>query len=203
MTQRNRERQARIEPLEQELRHDGRQRETVAPHAMTGCRLLDAGVPAQQTERVQTGLPVYLWHAEWRHILSVPFIYLVAVPLGMLDLSISLYQLICFPLYRIARVQRRDFFVYDRSRLAYLNVLEKLHCQYCAYATGLLAYAREVVGRTEQYWCPIKHARHAAGAPPGHAHVCRFVAFGDADAYRQQLEPLRQELADPGKVDNA
>lgn len=172
MTQRNRERQARIEPLE---------------HA----------------ERVQTGLLVYLWHAEWRHILSVPFIYLVAVPLGMLDLSISLYQLVCFPLYRIPRVRRRDFFVYDRGRLAYLNVLEKLNCQYCAYATGLLAYAREVVGRTEQYWCPIKHARHTAGAPPGHAHVCRFVAFGDAAAYRQQLEPLRQELADPGKVDNA
>lgn len=196
MTQRNRERQARIEPLEQELRHDGRQRETVAPHAMTGCRLPDAGVPAQQAERVQTGLFAYLWHAEWRHILSVPFIYLVAVPLGMLDLTISLYQLVCFRLYRIPLVRRRNFFVYDRGRLAYLNVLEKLNCQYCAYA-------REVVGRTEQYWCPIKHARHAAGAPPGHAHVCRFVAFGDAAAYRQQLEPLRQELADPGKVDNA
>jgi hypothetical protein len=200
MTQRNRERQARIEPLEQALRHDGRQRETVAPHAMKGCRLLDAGV---QAERVQTGLFAYLWHAEWRHMLSVPFIYLVAVPLGLLDLTISLYQLVCFPLYRIPCVRRRDFFVYDRGRLAYLNVLEKLNCQYCAYATGLLAYAREVVGRTEQYWCPIKHARHAADAPPGHAHVCRFVAFGDADAYRQQLEPLRQELADPGKVDNA
>ena len=200
MTQRNRERQARIEPLEQELRHDGRQRETVAPHAMKGCRLLDAGV---QAERVQTGLFAYLWHAEWRHMLSVPFIYLVAVPLGLLDLTISLYQLVCFPLYRIPCVRRRDFFVYDRGRLAYLNVLEKLNCQYCAYATGLLAYAREVVGRTEQYWCPTKHARHAADAPPGHAHVCRFVAFGDADAYRQQLEPLRQELADPGKVDNA
>ena len=203
MTQRNRELQARIEQLEQALRHDGRQRETVAPCAMTHCRLLDASVPAQQAERVQTGLLAYLWHAEWRHMLSVPFIYLVAVPLGMLDLSISLYQLVCFPLYRIARVRRRDFFVYDRGRLAYLNVLEKLNCQYCAYATGLLAYAREVVGRTEQYWCPIKHARHADGAPPGHAHVCRFVAFGDADAYRQQLEPLRQELADRGKVDNA
>jgi hypothetical protein len=203
MTQRNRERQARIEQLEQDLEHDGRQRETVAPCAMKGCRLLDAGVPAQQAERVQTGLLAYLWHAEWRHILSVPFIYLVAVPLGILDLSVSLYQLVCFPLYRIPRVRRRDFFEYDRGRLAYLNVLEKLHCQYCAYATGLLAYAREVVGRTEQYWCPIKHARHADGAPPVHAHVCRFVAFGDADGYRQQLAPLRQELADPDKVDHA
>lgn len=201
MTRRNRELQARIEQLERELGHDGLQPETMPPCALKGCRLLEAGVPAQQhADRVQTELLVYLWHAEWRHILSVPFIYLVAVPLGMLDLSVSLYQLMCFPLYRIARVRRRDFFVYDRSRLAYLNVLEKFHCQYCAYATGLLAYAREVVGRTEQYWCPIKHAD---GTQPVHAHVCRFVAFGDADAYRQQLEPLRQELAEPDKVDHA
>ncbi|MEG1117750.1 MAG: hypothetical protein RSE46_22135, partial [Janthinobacterium sp.] len=165
-------------------------------------RLLEARVAAQQGNRPQTGLLAYLWHAQWRHMLSVPFIYLVAVPLGLLDLSISLYQLVCFPLYRIARVRRKDFFLYDRGSLAYLNVLEKFHCQYCAYATGLLAYAREVVGRTEQYWCPIKHAGPADATPPVHAHVCRFIAFGDADAYRRQLEPLRKELVEDNKVNN-
>lgn len=202
MTRRNRELQARIEQLEQELGRGGRQPETVLPEALTGCRLLEARAAARRGHRPQTGLLAYLWHAQWRHMLSVPFIYLVAVPLGLLDLSISLYQLVCFPLYRIARVRRRDFFVYDRGRLAYLNVLEKFHCQYCAYATGLLAYAREVVGRTEQYWCPIKHAGHADATPPVHAHVCRFVAFGDADAYRRQLEPLRKELVEDNKVNN-
>lgn len=109
-------------------------------------------------------------HAEWRHILSVPFIYLVAVPLGLLDLSINLYQLVCFPLYRIPRVRRRDFFVYDRGRLAYLNVLEKLNCQYCAYATGLLAYAREVVGRTEH--TGARSARQARGRRAARARPC-------------------------------
>eukprot|EP01133_Synstelium_polycarpum_P004887 gene4887-5676_t len=145
MTQRNRKLQARIE--QQEQGHDGRRRETRPPRALTGCRLLDAGVPARQAERVQTGLLSYRWHAQWRHLLSAPCIYLVAVPPGMRDLFISLCQL--------------------------------------------------------QYWCPIQHARHPDGAPPGHAHVCRFVAFGDADAYRQQLEALRQELAEPGKVHHA
>lgn len=202
MTRRNRELQARIEQLEQELGRGGRQPETVSPEALTGCRLLEARAAAQQGNRPQTGLLAYLRHAQWRHILSVPFIYLVAVPLGLLDLSISLYQLVCFPLYRIARVRRKDFFVYDRGSLAYLNVLEKFHCQYCAYATGLLAYAREVVGRTEQYWCPIKHAGHADATPPVHAHVCRFIAFGDADTYRRQLEPLRKELVEDHKVNN-
>ena len=98
MTQRNRKLQARIE--QQEQGHDGRRRETRPPRALTGCRLLDAGVPARQAERVQTGLLSYRWHAQWRHLLSAPCIYLVAVPPGMRDLFISLCQLVCFPLYR-------------------------------------------------------------------------------------------------------
>lgn len=90
--------------------------------------------------------------------------------------------------------------MYERGSFAYLNALEKFHCQYCAYAAGLLAYAREVVGRTGQYRCPIQHARHADTTPPVHAHVCRFIAFGDADAYRRQLEPLRKEQVEGDKV---
>jgi hypothetical protein len=57
--------------------------------------------------------------------------------------------------------------VFDRYHLAYLNVLEKLNC---AYANGLIAYVREIAGRTEQYWCPIKHARRVIGAHSHYAH---------------------------------
>jgi hypothetical protein len=32
-----------------------------------------------------------------------------------------------------------------------------------AYANGVFAYVREVGSRTEQYWCPIKHARRVLG----------------------------------------
>ena len=64
-------------------------------------------------------------------------------------------------------MRRRDYFVFDRHHLAYLNAIEKLNCAYCSYANGLVAYVREIAGRTEQFWCPIKHARRAIGA---HAH---------------------------------
>ena len=50
------------------------------------------------------------------------------VPIALLDAWISLYQWICFPLFGIRRVQRRDYIVVDRHKLTYLNGIEKLNC---------------------------------------------------------------------------
>lgn len=47
--------------------------------------------------------------------------------------------------------------------LSYLNAIEKLNCVYCGYGNGVIAYGREIIARTEQFWCPIKHASKAAG----------------------------------------
>lgn len=91
---------------------------------------------------------------------------------------------------------RGDYFVYDRDLLAYLNIIEKLNCTYCSYANGLAAYVKEIVGRTEQYWCPIKHACRILHA---HPHYRDFVDFGDAEAYRRELEGLRLKL---GRLDD-
>ena len=151
----------------------------------------EAEVLAQQ-KRFRMGLLRYLLSAEWRSVLSVPFIYPVIVPLVLLDVFVTLYQWVCFPLYRIPRVQRSDFFVFDRTHLAYLNLLEKINCAYCSYGNGLMAYAREVVGLTEQYWCPIKHARKVLQA---HTHYHGFADYGDAAHYRAELARLRQALA--------
>jgi hypothetical protein len=52
---------------------------------------------------------------------------------------------------------------------------------------------REVAGRTEQYWCPIKHAWHT---PQPHWRYGEFVDFGDGEVYRQELQALRQTLQD-------
>lgn len=91
-------------------------------------------------------------------VLTAPFIYAVIVPFVLLDLFVSVYQAICFPVYGIQKVRRRDHIVFDRHYLAYLNTLQKLNCLYCAYGNGVISFAREVAGRTEKYWCPIKHA---------------------------------------------
>jgi hypothetical protein len=105
--------------------------------------------------------------------------------LVLLDLSVTIYQAVCFPAYGIEKVHRKDYLVFDRHHLAYLNALEKLNCAYCSYANGLIAYVREIAARTEQYWCPIKHARRVIGA---HPHYSRFEDFGDAEGYRKRLE---------------
>lgn len=126
-------------------------------------------------------------------VVTSPVIYSLVVPITMLDVFVSVYQRICFPIYQMPRVRRGDYVVIDRHQLAYLNLIEKLNCVYCGYANGVLAYAREIASRTEQYWCPIKHSRRVKGC---HARQCLFCEFGDAEAYRRELESIRSKFSD-------
>jgi hypothetical protein len=144
-------------------------------------------------EAMKTGLARYVFGAKPLIALTAPVIYALIVPLVLLDAFISLYQFVCFPVYGIAKVRRRDYLIFDRRYLAYLNALEKLNCAYCSYANGLIGYVREIAARTEQYWCPIKHARRVTAA---HPHYARFVDFGDATAYKSDLTQLRAELGE-------
>lgn len=142
--------------------------------------------------RLRRGMAAYLLGGDLGTWLTTPVIYSLLVPLVVLDLWVTLYQWICFPVYGVARVPRRRYFAIDRHRLAYLNGIEKLNCTFCSYANGLIAYVQEVAARTEQYWCPIKHARRLA-APHDRYHL--FFDYGDAAAYRDDLGALRDALA--------
>lgn len=117
-------------------------------------------------------------------VLTAPAIYGLIVPLVLLDLFVSFYQVVCFPVYRIEKVRRADFIAIDRHHLAYLNGLQKLNCVYCGYANGLIAYVREVAARTEAHWCPIKHARRIETP---HEQYSGFAEFGDGEAFQQGL----------------
>jgi hypothetical protein len=141
---------------------------------------------------LKTRLSAYLLAARPLVVITAPVIYSVIVPLVLLDLFVTVYQAVCFPVYGIPKVRRRDYLVFDRHHLAYLNALEKLNCAYCAYANGLIAYVREIASRTEEYWCPIKHARRLIGA---HAYCATFEDYGDAEGYRRRLEELRETPA--------
>ena len=134
----------------------------------------------------------YLFGARPLVMLTAPVIYAGIVPFLLLDLFISLFQAVCFPIYGIAKVKRADYLVFDRHHLAYLNALEKVNCAYCSYANGVIGYAREIAGRTEQYWCPIKHARRVIGT---HARYAFFDEYGNGEGYQARLEALRQGLA--------
>ena len=130
----------------------------------------------------------FIFNAPLAFLVSAPLIYSMILPLRFLDACITLYQSVCFPIYRIPRVRRRDYLVIDRHHLAYLNAIEKFNCVYCGYSNGLIEYAREVTARTEQYWCPIKHARRTLDE---HARTRRFFDFGDAETYRRDVRQLR------------
>jgi len=145
----------------------------------------------EQQRRFKTGAIAYLFTANWLSVLTAPVIYALLFPILLLDLSITVYQHICFRAYGLARVKRGSYFVYDRTHLAYLNLIEKINCAYCSYGNGVMAYGREVVARTEQYWCPIKHARKIMAA---HPYYTGFVDFGNAQSYKDELENLRSEL---------
>lgn len=145
----------------------------------------------QRQHQFRIGVPQYLARSELRNIVTAPVIYSMIVPLLLTDICVSLYQALCFPLYRIEKVKRRDYMAFDRAQLAYLNAIEKFHCSYCSYANGLAAYVREIIARTEQYWCPIRHARRLLQT---HSHYSEFVDYGDAEAYRSELLRLRQAL---------
>lgn len=124
-------------------------------------------------------------------ILTVPIIWAALIPCVILDLVVTVYQFICFPIYGIPFARRRDYVVIDRQHLGYLNWIEKVNCMYCGYFNGVIAYVREVAARTEQYWCPVRHARPVKSV---HGHYRRFFEYGDAKGYREGLKPARAKL---------
>jgi len=126
-----------------------------------------------------------------QNLITGPIIYGMIFPLLILDICVSFYQATCFPIYGVVKVRRRDYIVFDRQHLEYLNWIEKFHCTYCAYGAGLTAYICEIVSRTKQYFCPIKHAHKVLGAPK---RYLEFLDFGDAVEYEKKLEAFRVSL---------
>jgi hypothetical protein len=141
--------------------------------------------------KLKVGTLRWLLSSEFRNALTAPFIYGLFFPMALYDLCLTIYQTVCFRLYRIPPVVRSRYIVIDRHHLSYLNTLEKLNCAYCGYGNGLLAYATEITSRTEQYWCPIKHAHKLLGA---HKRYANFLDYGDAQGYQKELETFRAEL---------
>jgi hypothetical protein len=147
------------------------------------------------------GLLRFILRARPLVVLTAPVIYLGWIPFLLLDLFVTVYQAVCFPVYGIPKARRSDFLLFDREGLPYLNLIERFNCFYCAYGNGVAAFAREVAARTEQYWCPIKHARRMASA---HDYYPKFFEYGDAEAYRRELARLRRDyeaLRESGRPD--
>lgn len=180
-----------IRQLEEELRAELSQRSQVIGFTIKGRKV--------EFERSIKEAHKKLKYSLWRwlgirpvNIITMPIIYAMIVPLVLIDVLVSFYQYSCFPIYKIKLVKRRDYIVFDRHHLSYLNSIERWHCVYCAYGNGVVAYIREILARTEQYFCPIKHANKVLGT---HDRYQSFIEYGDADNYHQRVEEFRRQLA--------
>lgn len=120
-------------------------------------------------------------------------LYATALPIFLLDLGLMLYQEVSWRLTGIPRVRRRDHFVFDRAKLPYLTRAQRINCFYCSYANGVSSYFREILARTEQYWCPIKHEREPA-AP--HSRYSRFLNYGDERGFRYLRDAVSSDFSD-------
>lgn len=183
-----------ISALEAELDTAIAEQESLMRYQIEGKRVVFEPAISEAHRKLKPKMNFFVWFFTVRpkNFFTMPVIYGMLVPLALLDLCISFYQLTCFPIYGIARVKRANYIVIDRQYLAYLNIIEKADCMYCGYAVGMIAYASEILARTEQYFCPIKHARKMLGT---HARYAQFLGYGEAGDFHGKLEEFRSALA--------
>jgi hypothetical protein len=181
-----------ITRLEDELNAVLEEQQSKLRYQVHGRRVVFEQAIRDAHKRLKMG--VFRWFLTVRpqNYLTMPIIYGAAVPIVLFDLSVSLYQAICFPVYGIPKVKRADYIVFDHQHLAYLNFFEKGHCLYCSYAVGMLAYTSEIISRTEQYFCPIKHACKILAS---HSRYDDFLDYGDGQDFHRKLEEFRTALA--------
>ncbi|MBU3261160.1 hypothetical protein KPG71_14140 [Roseovarius sp. PS-C2] len=186
---------ARIRVLQDELEQEFIRRRAQFRYRLENDRVVFESEIRRHHREFRVRLGTFLRQTRPLVVLSAPVIYSLILPFVLLDLFVTLYQRICFPVYGIARVQRADFIRIDRHHLAYLNGLQKLNCVYCGYCNGLIGYVQEIAGRTEAYWCPIKHAARVGAH---HAYYAQFVDYGDAEGFGAGLSRSRKQITQAG-----
>lgn len=183
----------RIKTLERELEDKLDEKEQVFRYRWLRGKTRFEDEILRQHRQLKVGLATYILHSRFLVAATAPLIYLCFFPFLLLDFFLSIYQLVCFSVYDIPKVRRSDYILFDRGHLAYLNLLERLNCAYCSYANGLCAYVTEIAARTEQHWCPIKHAQRLRSP---HSRYQRFFDYGDAQRYHSELERVRSDFVD-------
>ncbi len=119
-----------------------------------------------------------------RHRLNDPFVFILIIPVVLLDIFIELYHQVGFSLCGIEKVKRSEYIKIDRHKLKYLNFFEKLGCAYCGYVNGFFHYILEISGRTEKYWCGIKHQQRQGFKDPRHHEY--FAEYGDEEDFKNK-----------------
>lgn len=182
-----------IKKLEKELYAELQKKQEEFYYQVKGHKVYFEEATRRYHKTLVMRLHVYLREARLLNILTIPFIWGCLLPALFLDLTVTIFHSLCFRVYDIPLVKRSDYIVIDRQALTYLNIIEKLNCVYCGYFNGLIAYVQEIAARTEQFWCPIKHARKTVGL---HSRYRKFLEYGDAEGFRNKLGEVRRDFRD-------
>ncbi|MEN8257534.1 MAG: hypothetical protein ABFS09_06690 [Thermodesulfobacteriota bacterium] len=184
---------SKIKELEQEVVKEFQQKEKEYFYEIRNKRVYFEKEVKKQNRRLIKKIRYYLKDAPLLNIITTPLIWSCLLPALFMDLVVSFYQMVCFPIYSMPKVKRSDYIVIDRHYLSYLNWIEKINCFYCGYFNGLIAYVQEIAARTEQYWCPIKHAKRSMAR---HSRYKKFFDYGDGRKYRTQNKKVRSDFSD-------
>jgi len=182
-----------MKQIEKEMLRELSRKETQFFYKVKDKKIQFTEAAKARNKKLMMSLHRYLLGSRFTVVVTTFVIWTVLAPIALLDLIVSFYQLVCFPIYQIPKVIRSDYVLFDRHRLSHLNLLEKQNCEYCAYANGILGYAVEIAARTEQHFCPIRHALRIKTA---HSRYKNFLDYGDAEHYRQRIEEVRRNFAD-------
>ena len=182
-----------IRKLEKELYAEIQKKQDQFYYRIKGRRIYFEETTRKYHKTLVIRIRTYLRQSSLPNLVSFPFIWGCLLPALFLDLIVTVFHSVCFRLYGIPLVKRSEYVVIDRQALTYLNLIEKLNCTYCGYFNGLIAYVQEIAARTEQYWCPIKHARKKASI---HSRYLKFLEYGDAEGYRKYIENIRRDFKD-------
>lgn len=176
---------SKIETLNSELREEYDRLAEKYGFSLAKKRIIFLEQFRQRNKQLRLPTWRYMVPTNLRHLLSIPFIYGMFVPGIIFDIGITIYQWTAFSLYRIPRVKRSEYFVYERRFLDYLNIVQKINCLYCSYMNGLFAYAVEIGARTERYWCPIKAAHKPRFS---HGWYKDFADYGSPEEWKEKTE---------------
>ncbi len=146
-------------------------------------------VLAKQKENMKN-LFTWLGEVPLLHFIVAPLIYAMVIPAICLDVVLFIYQQVVFRVFKFQLIKRSDYMIFDHQYLGYLNAIEKLNCLYCSYFNGLMLYASAIAGRTELYFCPIKHAKKVVAQ---HSYYDAFLSYGDEEEYQKKLKELRED----------
>lgn len=125
-----------------------------------------------------------------KHIIVIPIISTLIIPLIVMDIWMEIYHRLCFPLCGLQYIERKKYIKIDRFKLKYLTFFQKMYCAYCGYGNGAIAYWREIAASTEQYWCGIKHKNNPNFIPQEHQEKMNFAEYGDESDFKKKYPEI-------------